>query len=145
MDPTALLNKVYEDTKHSYYNVTQPQLLHPFQGQTNPDVSLVGGTNTQYSWLKAPRYTTNRTVCEVGPLARMVVSYLAETNGAPTAKKAKLANTGGTDSAVFSGLPALYSAYDIVLATYNAVLNPNGLGLVQASFVHRTVSNCAAR
>ena len=49
------------------------QALHPFDGKTTPNMGTGG-----YSWLKAPRYMsgTTPTVYEVGPLARMVITYL---------------------------------------------------------------------
>jgi Ni,Fe-hydrogenase I large subunit len=50
--------------------------LHPYQGDTTPDTSKPDA----YSWLKAPRYGTN--VMQVGPLARVMVSYLRGTNSA---------------------------------------------------------------
>jgi hydrogenase large subunit len=45
--------------------------LHPSQGATVPDVKKAEG----YSWLKSPRYEGKP--YEVGPLARMAVSYFA--------------------------------------------------------------------
>jgi len=62
----------------SYYNygVLDDLGLHPFDGKTTPnmnDGTKVGG----YSWIKAPRYGSSAQVCEVGPLARMLVSYVS--------------------------------------------------------------------
>jgi hydrogenase large subunit len=53
--------------------------LHPFDGVTTPNMGSVG-----YSWLKAPRYmnATTPMVMEVGPLARMAVTYAADPTGA---------------------------------------------------------------
>jgi len=52
--------------------------LHPSVGVTTPKIGKAGA----YSWLKAPRYATDATsgnthVCEVGPLARVLVNYVA--------------------------------------------------------------------
>jgi hydrogenase large subunit len=67
----------------SYYNygvldglLTPANALHPFDGKTTPNMSTAG-----YSWIKAPRLWNGATalVCEVGPLARMVNSYLSTT------------------------------------------------------------------
>lgn len=72
LDPT----KITEDVKHSWY--VSPSGLHPSQGETEPDAFKAEA----YSWLKSPRYDGK--VYEVGPLARMVVSYVA---GEPTVKE----------------------------------------------------------
>jgi hydrogenase large subunit len=80
--------RVLEYVDGSYYNygVLDAEGLHPFDGKTVPNMNDTAHTGKTggYSWLKAPRY--NRTgsttvpvsqVYEVGPLARMVVSYVA--------------------------------------------------------------------
>lgn len=68
--------KITEDVKHSRYSSGSG--LHPSRGETEP----APGKADAYSWMKAPRY--NGEVYEVGPLARMVVSYTA---GEPTVQK----------------------------------------------------------
>jgi Ni,Fe-hydrogenase I large subunit len=60
----------YDDAFNSYTK------LHPSVGATKPSYGKAGA----YSWLKAPRYQTgsgsaNCHVCEVGPLARVLVTY----------------------------------------------------------------------
>jgi hydrogenase large subunit len=71
----------------SYYNygVLDAAGLHPFDGKTTPNMNA-GLKTGGYSWIKAPRYhiggATTPTVCEVGPLARMVNTYLS-TNQIP--------------------------------------------------------------
>jgi len=70
----------------SYYNYGVLEAgtgLHPFEGKTIPNMNASPKTGG-YSWIKAPRYLynglttgTNVQVCEVGPLARMVVCYAA--------------------------------------------------------------------
>jgi hydrogenase large subunit len=65
--------KIKEDVSSSWYKSGSG--LHPSQGETEPDAEKSGA----YSWIKSPRYEGK--VYEVGPLARMVVSYVA---GEPT-------------------------------------------------------------
>ena len=60
-------SKIREFVSNSRYRSATG--LHPFDGQTKPD------PNKGYSWLKAPRYDNQ--VMEVGPLARVMVAYLA--------------------------------------------------------------------
>jgi hydrogenase large subunit len=72
---------IQEHIKYSFYDegtLGVYNMLHPSAGVTKP---LFGKANA-YSWLKAPRYQTgagsaNTNVCEVGPLARMIVNTLA--------------------------------------------------------------------
>ena len=60
--------KIAEHVKHSWYTDSISG-RHPSQGDVVPDE----GKKTAYSWLKSPRY--GGTVFEVGPLARIMVSY----------------------------------------------------------------------
>jgi [NiFe] hydrogenase large subunit len=70
--------KVTEAVTHSWYNDSAP--ANPYDGVTDPlpggaaldkNGQLVG--DGKYSWIKAPRYEGKS--CEVGPLARTLVSY----------------------------------------------------------------------
>ena len=61
-------NKIMEHVKHSWYDNSSTG-KHPTQGETKPSY----GKNGAYSWVKSPRYDGR--VYEVGPLARMVVTY----------------------------------------------------------------------
>jgi [NiFe] hydrogenase large subunit len=71
------LSKVTEEVTHSWYRDGDP--VHPYLGVTEPleGATLdVGGqlpAQGKYSWIKAPRYEALS--CEVGPLARTLVSY----------------------------------------------------------------------
>jgi Ni,Fe-hydrogenase I large subunit len=65
MDPA----KITEAVKYSRYS--SPSNLHPAKGMTTPNPDKANA----YSWLKAPRY--DGTATEVGPLARVVVSYMS--------------------------------------------------------------------
>jgi hydrogenase large subunit len=60
---------ITESVAHSWFEDNAP--LHPSQGVTVPDAGKAEG----YSWLKSPRYEGK--AYEVGPLARMLVSYVA--------------------------------------------------------------------
>jgi len=62
------LSSITEDIHHSWFD---GEVRHPSEGMTHPNYEKEGG----YSWLKSPRY--NGKPYEVGPLARLVVSYAA--------------------------------------------------------------------
>jgi hydrogenase large subunit len=87
---------VREYVAYSYYNYAflSGTNLHPFDGETTPD--MVGDG---YSWLKAPRLiipevsATVPQVVEVGPLARMILSH---TYGTASQISANDTVTGGT-------------------------------------------------
>jgi len=61
-------DKIAEKVKSSYY-ADACAADTPFESRTEPDRGKQGA----YSWLKSPRYEGR--VCEVGPLARTMVSY----------------------------------------------------------------------
>lgn len=64
------ISAITEDVKHSWYdNSTSGR--KPAQGETIPKEDKNGA----YSWIKSPRY--NGDVYEVGPLARIMATYLA--------------------------------------------------------------------
>ena len=73
--------QISEEVARSWYSYTvgDGQPLKPFDGQTNPNYTGPDPpydfltVADRYSWLKAPRYSGQ--VMEVGPLARMLVSY----------------------------------------------------------------------
>ena len=69
--------QITEQVKYSWYKSQTD--LYPGKGQTDPDYTKADA----YSWVKAPRYDGQPQ--EVGPLARMVVNYVA---GDPTVTKA---------------------------------------------------------
>jgi len=60
--------KITEHVRHSWF-ADDTTGRHPSVGETAPEPGKANG----YSWLKSPRY--DDAVYEVGPLARMVVSY----------------------------------------------------------------------
>lgn len=70
LDPS----KIAEYVKYSKYSSKTG--LHPSVGDTIPDPAK----KNAYSWLKSPRYMGK--VCEVGPLSRMVVNHMQNTNPA---------------------------------------------------------------
>ncbi|MFH1137792.1 MAG: nickel-dependent hydrogenase large subunit [Pseudomonadota bacterium] len=69
--------KVTESVKHGWYQDSAS--AHPYKGVTEPlEYAGLGAGGTldgegKYSWIKAPRY--EGASCEVGPLARTLVSY----------------------------------------------------------------------
>ncbi|MFC1939872.1 nickel-dependent hydrogenase large subunit [Chloroflexota bacterium] len=87
--------RITEGVKHSWYqNSTSGR--HPTQGETRPEYGKEGA----YSWLKAPRYDGK--VYEVGPLARVAVTYAS---GDPVMTKlvdSALAQLKAPPSALFS-------------------------------------------
>ena len=62
-------DSITESVKHSWFEGDRE--LHPTQGETKPNREK----EEVYSWTKSPRYGGK--VYEVGPLARMLVSYHA--------------------------------------------------------------------
>ena len=70
-------DKITESVKHSWYK--DSEAAHPYKGVTDPLEGAQLDKNGQlvadgkYSWIKAPRY--EGASCEVGPLARTLVSY----------------------------------------------------------------------
>ncbi|MBN1160727.1 MAG: nickel-dependent hydrogenase large subunit [Dehalococcoidales bacterium] len=69
LKPVALdTSKITEQVKHSWYE-DDTSNRHPSHGDTRPQY----GKKDAYSWSKAPRYDGK--VFEVGPLARVAVTY----------------------------------------------------------------------
>ena len=64
------VSAITEDVKHSWYDDSTTG-RKPDQGETIPKEGKAGA----YSWIKSPRY--NREVYEVGPLARIMATYLS--------------------------------------------------------------------
>jgi len=89
------ISKITESVKHSWYQDSSSG-RHPSRGETKPEYGKEGA----YSWVKAPRYDGK--VYEVGPLARVAVTYA---NGDPVMKKlvdSSLAQLNAPPSALFS-------------------------------------------
>ena len=61
--------KIKEDVFYAKYS--SPSNLHPFDGETKPDVKK----KDAYTWVKAARYDGH--AMEVGPLARMAITHLS--------------------------------------------------------------------
>jgi len=74
--------KITEQITHSWYDYEggDDQALHPSEGETHPNYTGPEppferlNTSEKYSWLKSPRY--DGVPMEVGPLSRMLVSYV---------------------------------------------------------------------
>ena len=62
---------ITEDVSHSWYDGSTTG-RHPTRGETVPEE----GKSDAYSWIKSPRYAGK--VYEVGPLARVAATYLAD-------------------------------------------------------------------
>jgi hydrogenase large subunit len=62
------LSNITEDVRHSWYQDVSSG-RHPADGETKPNYGKAGA----YSWTKSPRYDGK--VYEVGPLARVAVTY----------------------------------------------------------------------
>jgi len=91
------LSQITEQVKNSWYE-DPTSGLHPSSGKTAPEPEKSNG----YSWIKAPRYGGN--VCEVGPLAQMLTTYVS---GNPKVKpliEGTLAHFKASPSALFSVL-----------------------------------------
>jgi len=91
------ITKITEGVKHSWYQNSSSG-RHPTQGETKPEYGKEGA----YSWVKSPRYDGK--VYEVGPLARVAVTYV---HGDPTMKDlvdSSLAQLKAPPSVLFSVL-----------------------------------------
>ncbi|MCD8200141.1 MAG: nickel-dependent hydrogenase large subunit [Coriobacteriaceae bacterium] len=105
-------SKMTEVTAHAYYDGDQNP-LHPLDGVTVPPETFPGfykneateEVNDKYTWSKAPRY--NGEPMEVGPLARVLVSYMSGVQGIKDNVDYVLTSLG-LDPA--SSIPALNSA-----------------------------------
>ena len=105
-------SKVTEYVAHSWYQYQQGDAvaLHPFQGETSPNYTgptppyerLDTEPDSKYSWLKSPRYDDQP--MEVGPLARMLVSYVSGHARVKTLVDGVLKTLGVGPDALFSTL-----------------------------------------
>ncbi len=101
--------KVTEYVSHSWYEYKdESKGLHPWEGETNPKFTGPKppydflNVDEKYTWMKAPRLDEHP--MEVGPLARMLVSYAS---GQPDVKKTVdfvLGKLGAGPEALFSTL-----------------------------------------
>lgn len=89
--------RIAEDVKHSWY-VDSTSGRHPTRGETQPEADKSGA----YSWIKAPRYDGK--VYEVGPLARMLVTYASGNATVKSLVDSTLAQFQASPSALFSAL-----------------------------------------
>ncbi|MFW6118725.1 MAG: nickel-dependent hydrogenase large subunit [Planctomycetota bacterium] len=107
---------ITEDVKNSYY-ADGADGLHPSVGRTEPEEGKPGA----YSWLKAPRYDGKP--CEVGPLARMLVSYTA---GSPEIREA---------------VDGLCSSADVELSALNSTLGRHAARALETQLVARKMQD----
>jgi hydrogenase large subunit len=105
----------YVDSSYYGYGLGETG-LHPFAGRTNPNMT----GSDKYSWIKAPRLMNTSTsqpeVCEVGPLARMVNTYVSNTQVAATetdmASADRLATVVSTAYTYVGATPTSLAAYN---------------------------------
>ena len=90
-------SKILEEVKHSWYSDSITG-RHPLQGDTVPEPEKGNG----YSWIKAPRYDGK--VFEVGPLARVAVSYASGNSTAKGMVDSVLSQFNADASVLFSTL-----------------------------------------
>ena len=96
--------KITEETSHAYY-ADDGTPLHPTVGVTVPPTTFPGyykdeaaeQVNDKYTWSKAPRYDGQP--MEVGPLARVLVSYLSGVKEVKAGVKAVLDGLGLPENA----------------------------------------------
>jgi len=142
--PAALvalsLTSIKERVKYSYYTAATDN-LHPSVGVTTPLSSLTSPSletaqenGPQYSWLKAPRY--GGLAHEVGPIARMVATYLANSTGANTHTVSDIGAGISDFNTILSALsatvlptPAAYTVQDLVTSALDAVSDRVGVVL----------------
>jgi hydrogenase large subunit len=119
--PTSFLSNIREFVGYSYYDagaLGQNDGLNPFAGVTLPAVSKVTGAGQEYSWLKAPRFGT--TVCEVGPISRVIASVLS--GNAATVSEAKC--TSSTVPVTPIGLGGAYTITNLATAAGTLLAPP---------------------
>jgi len=98
LKPGALdTGKITEHVKHSWYEDSTSN-RHPSQGDTKPQY----GKDGAYSWTKAPRYDGK--VYEVGPLARVAVTYASGDPAMKEMVEGSLSTLKAPPSALFSVL-----------------------------------------
>jgi hydrogenase large subunit len=103
-------SKVAEYITHSWYTYAggDQASLHPLMGETAPNYTGPNppyeflDTDQKYSWLKSPRYGDEP--MEVGPLARMLVSYVSGLQPVKTLVDAVLKQLNVGPAALFSTL-----------------------------------------
>ncbi len=91
------ITKIAEDVRHSWYQDSSSG-RHPTQGETKPEY----GKGEAYSWVKSPRYDGK--VYEVGPLARVAVTYAYGDQTMKDLVDSSLAQLKAPSSALFSVL-----------------------------------------
>jgi len=95
-EPFAKEN-IAEDVKHSWYTDSSTG-KNPAHGQTQPDLKK----KEAYSFIKSPRYKGS--VCELGPLARMVSNYVQGDEKVKELVDSLLGQVGADVNALFSVL-----------------------------------------
>jgi hydrogenase large subunit len=101
--------KVTEHVAHSWYEYKdESKGLHPWEGETNPKFTgpkppyKFLNVDEKYTWMKAPRLDEHP--MEVGPLARMLVSYASGQTDVKKTVDFVLGKLGAGPEALFSTL-----------------------------------------
>jgi len=138
--------QIAEEVEHSWY-ADHGNGRHPTEGETSPEPDKEGA----YSWVKSPRYDGK--VYEVGPLARMAVTYASGDAKAKALVDSVLSRFKAPPSVLFSVLGrhaarALYTKLiadtmpewllqlkpgEPVYTPYEIPEEANGMGLVDAA------------
>jgi Ni,Fe-hydrogenase I large subunit len=102
-------NKITEEVSHSWYEYDdESKGLHPYDGETRPKFTGPQppydflDTDKKYTWMKAPRLDEHP--MEVGPLARMLVSYASGQKDVVDTVNFVLGKLGVGPEALFSTL-----------------------------------------
>jgi hydrogenase large subunit len=121
------LVKEYVDYSNYDYGLGE-EALHPFDGRTTPNMAGPG-----YSWLKAPRIMSDATpsavpqVHEVGPLARMIITYQNGDKISVTEDDMAAADQLGTAVSLPGALSPTYTVNNLINAALDLTLGAHGV------------------
>ncbi|MDD3042860.1 MAG: nickel-dependent hydrogenase large subunit [Methanosarcinaceae archaeon] len=117
---------ITESVAHAFYEGGE---LHPSKGETNPftnpdDIRYDGGSDSRYSWIKAPRY--GGIPAEVGPLARMLAMKEPLTTGLALAFKENGYSPANTYTRTIARIQELAIIANELVKWVTVDLDPNG-------------------
>jgi len=128
----------YVDYSNYQYGVLDAAGLHPFSGRTDPKMS-----DGKYSWLKAPRMLNSGNtpkVCEVGPLARMVVTHASATS------QQTVTNSAASGPLAASGsFGATYNASKLITTALSLCTKTGGVNAPTLADLYSPLGRHAAR
>ena len=131
------IEKITEETTHAYY-ADSGEALHPTKGVTVAPDTFPGyykneqteEVNDKYTWSKAPRYDGQP--MEVGPLARVLVAYMTETDS-DKSNSSSISNVKSIVASVLKGLDLPVD--DSSLAALNSALGRLAARPIEAAVV----------